>query len=249
MLDLPPQRSDSPPAPRAGRFEILGAWLHIWTPPRGVVVPPVPWRRVALGTVIVALGLGGLGLWLVPRIERSKRTQTRAAQRQAGLLVASERTRLLAEQRLHRARATGLPSPATPAGRRRRAGALVADLEASITADARARVRVGSLDGPIAHTRCQPYPTPVAGSPRPSSPGAAATTTPAAKYQCLAVTGAIRAGTGRVAGSVGYPFWARLDVLAGSYLWCKINPRPGEQAIGLQAASVPLPRPCDLEAG
>jgi hypothetical protein len=52
-----------------------------------------------------------------------------------------------------------------------------------------------------------------------------------------------------VAGSVGYPFWARLDVLAGSYLWCKINPRPGEQAIGLQAASVPLPRPCDLEAG
>ena len=32
------------PPPRLGAFEKLGAWLHIWTPPRGAIVPPPPRR-------------------------------------------------------------------------------------------------------------------------------------------------------------------------------------------------------------
>src|SRR3712207_7944463 len=29
---------------RLSRWEVLGAWLRLWTPPREVEVPPVPWR-------------------------------------------------------------------------------------------------------------------------------------------------------------------------------------------------------------
>ena len=42
---------------KASKLEILGAWLGIWTPPRDVEVPPVPWRKVgyvALGVLAVA---------------------------------------------------------------------------------------------------------------------------------------------------------------------------------------------------
>src|SRR3954447_5829485 len=43
---------------RASIFEIVGAWLHLWTPPRGVTTPPVRWRRLGVGTggAIVAVG-------------------------------------------------------------------------------------------------------------------------------------------------------------------------------------------------
>src|ERR1700736_4149036 len=116
MPDLPPQRSDPAAAPRAGRFEVVGAWLHVWTPPRGVTIPPVPWRRLAIGAALVALGLTGLGLWLVPRIEDAQRTQARQAARQAAIFGARERARLRRDQELRRARAPSLPSSRTPAG-------------------------------------------------------------------------------------------------------------------------------------
>ncbi|HEV3228004.1 MAG TPA: hypothetical protein VGY97_00920 [Solirubrobacteraceae bacterium] len=245
MPDLPAQRpSPTADAPRAGRFEVLGAWLHVWTPPRGVVIPPVPWRRLAAGGVVGGLVLTGLGLWLVPRIEQAKRNESRREQRQVAVFSAQERTRLARDQQLHRSRAARLPSLRAPAGAHQRAAALVADLEASITADARARARAGSLGGPVARTECQPYPPSAAGAGRRAPAGVA----PASKYECVAVTGDIHAGTGNIAGVVGYPFWARVDLRTGTYLWCKINPLPGERAAGQQPASVPLPRPCDLEA-
>ena len=55
--------------------EVLGAWLHLWTPPRGAAVPPVPWRRIGIGAAIAALLLGALAAWLVPRIDRAKRRE------------------------------------------------------------------------------------------------------------------------------------------------------------------------------
>ena len=38
---------------RLSRWEILGAWLRLWTPPREAVVPPVPRRKVAVGGAFV----------------------------------------------------------------------------------------------------------------------------------------------------------------------------------------------------
>ena len=166
MPDHPSQHPHIVPAgpgapgaqPRAGRFEILGAWLHVWTPPRGVHVPPVPWRKIALGGAAAAIALGGLAAWLVPRIEQAKRHTAQTQRRQEALAAAQEARRLRYEQRLRLARAAHLPPARSPAALGQRAHALVSDLEASVTADARARARAGELDGPIARTECQPYP-------------------------------------------------------------------------------------------
>jgi hypothetical protein len=70
-----------------------------------------------------------------------------------------------------------------------------------------------------------------------------------AKYECVAVTAEIPPSRRNPAGLEGYPFWARLYVTSGKYVWCKINPLPGESAVGSQAAAVALPEACDLQRG
>jgi hypothetical protein len=46
---------------RLGRFETLGAWLRVWTPPRGAVVPPVPKGKIAIGAAAVVPRAGRRG--------------------------------------------------------------------------------------------------------------------------------------------------------------------------------------------
>src|SRR3954469_15049129 len=81
---------------RLGRLEVLGAWLGVWTPPRGAEVPPVPWRAVAVAGTILALGLLAAAVLLVPGIvgnrERAdERARKGAQQRPAEPLAAAER--------------------------------------------------------------------------------------------------------------------------------------------------------------
>ena len=60
---------------RLGRLEVLGAWLGVWTPPRGAVVPPVPWRPIAAAAsrpiassaAPIAIGRQGTGGTTAPR--------------------------------------------------------------------------------------------------------------------------------------------------------------------------------------
>ena len=48
---------------RASILEIVGVWLHVWTAPRDVVIPPVPWRKLLLwGGAGMAISLGMVGL-------------------------------------------------------------------------------------------------------------------------------------------------------------------------------------------
>jgi hypothetical protein len=216
---------------RIGRFETLGAWLHVWTPPRDAVVPAVPKRRLAIGAAAVALVLAALAAWLIPRIDSSKRATAQRERFSAAAFAARERERLTRDQRLHEARGSA-PSAASASDRRTR---LVGELERSITLDARQRVAAGTLTGPIIATSCHPYTGAPAGSSRPRG-----------MYECTAVTGAIARGRGNVAGAVGYPFWARVDFSGNAYVWCKTNPRPGERGVGGEAVIVPLPAPCDL---
>ena len=56
------------PERRLGRLEVLGAWLRVWTPPRGAVVPPVPWRPLAIAAALVAVALLAAAALLVPGI-------------------------------------------------------------------------------------------------------------------------------------------------------------------------------------
>src|SRR6478752_3106688 len=54
------------------RWEILGAWLHVWTPPRGAQIPPIPWRRIGIWTAIGTAVLAIAAAIAVPRISAGK---------------------------------------------------------------------------------------------------------------------------------------------------------------------------------
>lgn len=207
---------------RASVPEILGAWLHVWTPPRDVEVPPVPWRKLAIGTGIGAVLCAAALAVIVPAIDRGKERRAAREQAQAAAGRAAERRRIVHEQVPRHARAAGLrPSRA----------ALVAQVQRSISRDAAARARAGELRGPIGATTCKP-----AAGARPA-PGRAV-------FDCFTATGTIKASAANGAGALGYPFRAVLDYRTFGYTWCKTNPVPGEQLVPDPRSVVELPRAC-----
>ncbi|HEV7462277.1 MAG TPA: hypothetical protein VGN78_17220 [Solirubrobacteraceae bacterium] len=229
--------SASQAGPRLSRFETVGAWLHLWTPPRDAVVPPVPWRRIGIGAAIAAIVLGALAAWLVPRIDRAKRHHAATEQRRLAALSAQERRVLARDQRLHAGRAGALPSNPVAAQH-----AVLADLGRAITADARRRTAAGTLAGHVLTTTCAPFTRgPVRVAPPPTST--------AAGYECTAVTREIPRSSRNIAGAIGYPFWARVNFRRGTFAWCKVNLRPGERGVGGEAAVVALPPACNLLNG
>jgi hypothetical protein len=216
-----------------GRLEILGAWLRIWTPPRDAVVPPVPWRAIVAGAVVLlAAGVAAAAL-LLPHVaderrQAREREQRAEAQRHAEFLASVDR-----EQRPRGGR--GRPDPgagAAPARRRSARNALLASAKSGISLDARRRTRrrVRGVD-------CTPF------------PGSLAATTPtaelsrrAAAYQCVAVS----ARFGRKAlpggrGIIGTPFRLVLRFPTGRYAWCRIVPLGDRDRL-----SHPLPPACRL---
>jgi type II secretory pathway pseudopilin PulG len=223
--------------PPLSRFETVGAWLHLWTPPRDAAVPPVPWRRIGIGAAIAAVVLGTLAAWLIPRIDRAKRREAAAEQRQLAALSVRQRRVLARDQRLHAGRTTA--PPADPATAQR---TVVADLERAITADARGRTAAGTLTGHVLTTTCAPF---TRGTVRVTPPRTAT----AAGYECTAVTREIPRSARNTAGVIGYPFWARVNFRRGTFQWCKVNLPPGERGIGGEAAVVALPSGCNLVKG
>ena len=210
---------------RAGRFETLGAWLHVWTPAREVEVPPVPWRRLLLvGMPLTVLAIAGIWL-VVDDASDTKREREAVEAREEARRRADERERLAAEQALHVKRVAPAERPA-----------LVAALEDAVLADAQARVRRGALEHEVERVECEPHPR--------TAPRRAAELDPtrrSGRYQCLAVTSDI-IGTGE--GTIGYPFFARIRYRTARLAWCKINPVPGEQAVPDPRKVTRLPRGC-----
>jgi len=207
---------------RASRWEILGAWLKVWTPPRDVEVPPVPRRAVALLAVgCVALVVAGV-LLVVPAIDRAKQRGAASEQRTQAASTRAERARLRFDQRLHSARAPSVPR-LYAAGRRAAARSeLLRRARQSVERDARARVSAGEFDVPVREVRCRPRPGGVA---------------PRVRLSCFAVT------TQTAQAAVGQPFLVAGSLRDGRYAWCHINPPPGEGAAGL-GTLVPLPAGC-----
>jgi hypothetical protein len=207
---------------RASRWEILGAWLHIWTPPRDVEVPPPPRRGLLALAALVAVGVV---MWVVvaaPAIDDAKgRDAARAADRQAAF-VRAERARLTIDQRPRSGRAP-LAARLYAAGRELSArGALVAAVRASVDRDARARVASGDFDRPVRELRCDG---------RPGDAGSRV------RVSCFAVT----SRSPRV--ELGQPFVAAGSLRDGRYTWCHENARPGEGSTGTTVA-VALSRAC-----
>jgi hypothetical protein len=198
-------------------------------------------RLIAAAAVIVLFAVigGGVAL-LTPGINSAKRAHAAATRRADAAATAALIARETAEQQLHlatgRERDPGAPTP--PPVRVRARSTLVRELEQAITADARARVRAGALTGPILFTACSPY-------PKGPVPPQVVLAERVGAYGCLAVNTPIKNAKGTV-GELGDPFWARIDFATSRLAWCKINPRPGEQALGSAAPSVPLAPACDL---
>jgi hypothetical protein len=214
-----------PPRKQAslGRFETVGAWLRIWTPPRGAVVPPVPKAKLAFAAAVLAVALGGAVLALAPGIESGKRERAQRERSEQARFEAAKRRRLREEGRPRSAR---LLRPARPLGARgelRARGRLVGALEASITQDARARAEKGRLDGPVLGTRCLIQPP--SQRVRERDPRV-----PAADYDCLAITR--RDPQGRF--DVGDSFRATVRYREYSYTWRRVCLPPGEGAARLE---------------
>ena len=192
-------------------------------------------RRLAIGAAATVVVLAAAGALIIPAVQHGKTKADARARAEAQITSARERRRLALDQRLHSAAAPGshVALRALPAAQL--TARLRSDLEASITADARARVRARTLPGPILRTDCS------------ASNGAGGP--PLGRYSCVAVNNEILRGTRAAAGSLGYPFWAFIDFRRLSYRWCKLNPQAGEGSAtpGSVSLAVPVPRGCDIE--
>lgn len=233
-------RDDGPRRP--GRWEILGAWLHVWTPPRDADIPPVPWRWVAAGAVLVGALVVVVVVAVAPSIEGGKREAETREERRTDAALRDRAARVRREQRPRFGRlafvrgTAGAPPVNDPAARR----AIVRRLELAVTRDARARHAAGELARGAVSTRCEPFPRPAPGAPAPPPRRRVA-------YDCLAVTTTIaRDERDRRAGSLGYPFRAVVDFGRTTWAFCKINPVAGERAVPDPRRVVELPRPCRL---
>jgi type II secretory pathway pseudopilin PulG len=199
-------------SPRASRWEIAGAWLHVWTPPRGVEVPDPPWRRIGVIALIVLAVLGGAAAAVKPGIDRGKQRTSRREAREQAAYVRAEFARLEHDQRLVRGRAR-LDGSAPVAEREAQ---LTEAIGAAVAAEARRRHASGELESVI-----------VAGSA--SCRRRDSSTAQRLRLECLTPTSYVDRGDGKRAGSIGYPFLAGGSLRTGRFAFCKTNPPPGEK--------------------
>jgi hypothetical protein len=190
--------------PRLTRWELVGAWLRVWTPPKDVEVPPVPWRKLAFWGATGALLVGVAAALAVPRIDSSKRKGAAERARAQANADAAERSRLRLDQTVHRL--------AVPAG-----VAPVAALENAITEDAKARVRARTLSGPVLSTACEPA-------------GVSTIQFPQSRvYKCFVKSATGLRGEGKDVLGTGYPFVATIYEKQREAAWCKLNPHADEK--------------------
>jgi hypothetical protein len=200
-----------------------------------------PRRRWRWRTVVAALIALAVAVTAVAVVTGPTRRGARAeAQRERARLAASEAAE---KQRLRLdARAQFGKGPARQAGQTALAHrlVLVGAAERLITADAQARVRSGTLRGPVGGTACEPYPNISVRRDAEADPAARV-----GRYDCIAYSRRLELPElegKRRRGFFGYPFWAVIDYRRATIAWCKVTPRAGEGAKSL--ASVPVPRPC-----
>ena len=188
------------PTPRAAWWEVLGAWLHLWTPPRGVEVPPVPWRWVAaIAAGVAAVVAVGLAL-AVPAIDEAKREGVTEEARQAAVKRRAREAFLRHDQRVTVVDlGSGRLAPQVRRRRRSRARA---------PACARASCARGGSSGCAATRRS---PSPAAGCATSAS-------------RCGSAPGATRRSASAC------PFVAVVAADRRSVAWCKVNLLAGEGA-------------------
>jgi hypothetical protein len=194
---------------RAKPVEVLGAWLGVWTPPRGVDIPPVPRRKLAIGGGALLVALIVAGIVLVPRFTEHQETAREREARIAAERHAETLRRADAEQRPRTA--SGAAAGRDLAARRQ----LLADARANVREDAE-----GRTDKRIRGMECEPFPR-SPGKPDPVEVPARRI----AVYQCIAVTAEF-SGTAapKEGGIIGIPFRLVLHFDTGEMAWCRVVP-------------------------
>lgn len=219
MVDLTARVMTAPEpdgTPKLSRVEVVGAWLGVWTPPRDARVPPVPWRRLAVGALVLAVVTGAALAVTIPTIDAAKDERSAREQRALDERVRARRERLAAEQQ-----------PRFGAAGTTRRADVVAHVERAIGADARERFsrRARTAD-------CAP------------APGVDETARRVV-FDCFSATSDIVGGQGEgVRGTIALPFRAAVDFGDGSYAFCKVNPPPGEQGNPDPRTLIEVPRVC-----
>jgi hypothetical protein len=165
--------------------------------------------------VVVAFVLAAAGTAvLVPAIDDA-RDQRAAADRREREAMHDRRIReLRAEQRPRFGRAAAPPRAAARAERLAARAAALETLSAAIAADARRRVRAGTLNGTIQGIDCEPFPRTVDGTDPARQLGQRR-----GRYACLAVTSEFEGG------AIGHPYRTMIDFETGRYAFCKIAGR------------------------
>jgi hypothetical protein len=207
---------------RATRWEILGAWLKIWTPPRDVEIPPIPRRAVALLAAACVAFVVIVVVVIAPALHDAQQRRDAREAREDAAHKRAEVVRLRHDQRVHRARA-GQAARLYAAGHSVQArAALDADVKARVRRDADARAASGEFDQPTKAVRC---------TTRRGGAGAHVL------LSCLAIS----SQTPRV--RVGQPFIVAASLRDGRYAWCHINPPPAEGSAGV-GVFVPVAKVC-----
>ncbi|HEY6891923.1 MAG TPA: hypothetical protein VI300_29245 [Solirubrobacter sp.] len=218
---------------RASILEIVGVWLHVWTAPRDVEIPPVPWRKLALWTGVGAVVLGIALAIMIPRINHgiAERNAKAAAEQAQARKLNRERVIKLQQPRTGEFAAL---KPAAGASALEVDGArqkLVTSVESAITADAQKRAATGEISKVEGPTTC----THSAGTP---------TTGPVGVFDCYTIVRHVPKVQTNVAGSIGYPFRAVLHYSTFTYAFCRTEQFPGEQLIPDPRTVVQLPAAC-----
>jgi len=220
------------PPPSPDRYEPLPGLLEL---PAWLLRRLSRPARLALGLGATALAVVLVLVFADTRDDRRARAQ--ADERERAAAAAERRARATAQARPQRGRgprAAGLEG--APAMRTRRA--LVAQLEADVLADARARSRSGELRGAFRSAECARFPKGLERTPPQDD-----LRLRSARFECLAAIEVLEADAQTSGSSIGRPFRARVDFASGRYAWCLLVQRPGE----LSASTAPVqdvPRVC-----
>ena len=192
--------------------------------PGFIDLPGWLWRKmppVAKGALVLAfVGLIALALIIAPGIRESKSEREKAEQQERLRARTAREARIRREQRPRFASGPAATS-GVPARRK-----LVDAAAASVLADARRRVREGTMSGPIGGVDCEPFPRNVAGIGAEDS-----TDLRYGRYSCIAVTAKFDKNEATAGGLLGHPYRVRIDFDTGQYAFCKIAGRPGEGSL------------------
>jgi hypothetical protein len=208
------------PQRRANVLEIVGAWLKLWVPPRDAYVPPIPWKKIAIGTGIGVVLLGIALAIMIPRIDRNKTEFARgiAATKEAN--AARHRAYVKRAQAPHAGQAASLrpPAGASPAELDAARASLLDRVEGDIFTYVKGHAGENNLRPLLEPPKCRH----TRGTPTSGSVGV---------YDCFGPTTRIPQTERTAGGMLGYPFRAVLDYDRFSYNWCKIEQVPGEKLI------------------